>query len=382
MDTERIKSALAALTPAPLHVKLRQAIYEQIIDGSLLPGESLPSERLLQQHFNVSRATIRQAINTLIQEGMLQSVAGTGTFVLSRPPRTANVALIGMIVSSPNFNFFYPQLTAAFSSRIRLAGYQLTLAMHNERTDTIADISEDLLAQNVVALAITPPRLGDFEQLVNRLQQRNVPIVCVGRRVNGVRVDCAATDNLDVGYRATRHLIELGHRDIAHVGLLDYTTGQDRAEGYHRAMNEAGLSPHVIEVGEDLLRPENRSADDAPREHLADPAADMLRAFWAKSDALPTAIFAFNDVMAMGIYKALRDIGVVIPDDVSLISVDDLITIRHFEIPFTTFKLPGEQIGVRAAELLLKRLVNPQLSAELHLLPATLVARASTTPPR
>ncbi len=384
MDIERIKAMVQSATPAPLHYKLREAIHAQIMDGTLKPGETLPSERSMKNHFGVSRATVRQAVNSLIQDGFLQSIAGTGTFVLEVPTKPQAAGLIGLITSSPNFNFFYPQLTAAFNLGIRQSGYGLVMALHGEDANALSQVVDELLAQNVVALAITPPRYGDITHVLDRLRRVNVPLVFIGRDSMTKGVDVVTTDNEAIGYQATRHLIELGHRHIVHLGLPDYSTGDDRAVGYQRAMREAGLPPHIYQLSEEI-HPNDTTAFGAPREHLADPAREAVYQIWGTPDHAsnlpqPTAIFCFNDIVAMGAYKALRELRRAIPHDVSLISVDNLITVRHFEVPISTFALPGEAIGQHSAEILLKRLTGDSSRVEVIRLPAEFIPRASTAP--
>ncbi len=378
MNIERIQEAVVAPTPAPLHQKLRDAIFEQISDGTLQAGQTLPSERAMKEHFGVSRATVRQAVNSLIQDGYLQSIAGTGTFVLEQSRKMTSAGLIGLITSSPNFNFFYPQLATSFNNRIRSAGYGLVMSLHSEHADMMGQIIDELLAQNVVGLAITPPRYGDLAPLLSRLRRLKVPVVLIGRNAN-LSVDLVATDNESIGYNATKHLIDLGHEHIAFLGLLDYSTGNERAEGYKRAMNEGGLPPHMVQVHENI-KPNHDNNTSAPREHLVTPAQDAAYQIWGGDDGLPepTAAFCFNDITAMGVYKALRNLKRRIPEDVSLISVDNLITVRHFEVPLTTFALPGEQIGVRSAEILLRRLSGDAAPAQTILLPAEFIEREST----
>ncbi|MEL6524628.1 MAG: GntR family transcriptional regulator [Chloroflexota bacterium] len=377
MNIDRIRDAVEAPTPAPLHQKLRDAIFEQIYDGTLQAGETLPSERAMKEHFSVSRATVRQAVNTLIQEGYLQSVAGTGTFVLEQSKKMTSAGLLGLVTSSPNFNFFYPQLTAAFNNRIRSAGYGLVMSLHSEDADTLAQITDELLGQNVVGLAITPPRYGDITPILNRLRRQKIPVVLIGRSAEQ-SFDVVATDNERIGYEATQYLLRQGHEHIAFVGLLDYSTGIERANGYKRALEEAGVPPHIVQIHE------NTTADDqnqtgAPREHLVSPAETAAYQTWGRDDGIPepTAAFCFNDITAMGVYKALRNLQRRIPADVSLVSVDNLITVRHFEVPLTTFALPGEEIGIRSAEILLRRLSGDAAPAQTVLLPATFIERES-----
>jgi len=384
VNIDRIKVVVNSPTPAPKHQKLRDAILEQINDHTLKPGETLPSERAMKENFGVSRATVRQAINGLIQDGFLQSVAGTGTFVLEPPVRSRVNGLIGLITSSPNFNFFYPHLAAAFNRRIRDAGYGLVMSLHSEHADLMDRMVHELMAQNVVALAITPPRYGDVGPTLARLRRMGVPVVFIGRSGPVRGVDVVATDNEGIGYAATRHLIEQGHTHIVHIGLLDYSTGDERAAGYHRALAEAGLPPHIYQITEETTTTEDDLAAGAPREHLAGPAEIAVHQLWgaevAADEPRPTAAFCFNDIVAMGVYKGLRNLSLAIPQDVSLVSVDNLITVRHFEVPLSTFALPGEAIGTASAELLLRRLQGEISPPITRLLPATFIPRASTAP--
>lgn len=379
MNIERIQIAVSAPIPAPLHQKLRDAIFEQISDGTLQAGDTLPSERAMKEHFGVSRATVRQAVNTLIQEGYLQSIAGTGTFVLEQRRTITSAGLIGLITSSPNFNFFYPQLTAAFNERLRRAGYGLVMSLHSEHADTLQEITDELLAQNVQGLAITPPRFGDMTPILKRLRRQNVPVILIGRNAQ-YNVDVVATDNELIGYTATRYLIQLGHQHIAFLGLLDYSTGAERAAGYQRALAEAGLPPHIVSINDDASTNAHEQVG-VLREHLVPPAQDAAYQIWGKAHDVPepTAAFCFNDIAAMGVYKALRNLQRQIPDDVSLVSVDNLITVRHFEVPLTTFALPGEAIGRRSADILLRRLSGDVAPAETLLLPAEFIERDSAT---
>ena len=380
MDIERIRNQVLTPAPAPLHQRLREAIREQILDGTLPAGAALPSERTMKEHFGVSRATVRQAVNALIQDGFLQSIAGTGTFVLEQAPKPTMTGLIGLITSSTNFNFFYPELTAAFNQRIREAGYGLVISLHNEHTRSLDQLVNELLDQNVVAMAITPPRYGDMTAILARLRQQQIPVICIGRNTPLEGVDIIATDNEAIGYQATQHLIECGHKQIVYIGLLDYSTGSERAAGYQRAMREAGLQPYIEQLSDPSNDGMEISHSGAPREHMAGPAYEKAHQIWGQGHTLPrpTAAFCFNDIAAMGVYKGLREIGLGIPDAVSIVSVDNLITVRHFEVPLTTFALPGEKIGIRSAELLLRRLSGDRALARRVLLPAEFIPRAST----
>lgn len=378
LDIDRIKKELESMPPAPIHTKLRQAIQIQILDGTLEPGESLPSERSLKESLDLSRATIRSAMSSLIQANFLHSVPSIGTYVLDPRKAETKAGLIGLIVTGPNFHFFYPQLAASFNARIRQAGYGMMMSLHNDFVDSLEEVVDQMLAQNVLAIALVPPRYGNINSVIAKLHNANVPFIFIGRRGNNPLIDSVTVDNVQVGYQATKHLINLGHRRIVHVGFQDYSTGQDRAEGYLNAMKEAGLTPTIIEpeMPQNLLK-----SGVTPNEHLADPTYQTVVSFLKQSTADPfSAMFCFNDVVAMGAYKAVRDMNLHIPSDISLISVDDLPTIRHFEVPLTTFGLPSNEIGIQGAAILLRRINGEEISPKTYLLPAQIVKRASSAP--
>ncbi|GAB4566536.1 MAG: hypothetical protein Kow0047_17970 [Anaerolineae bacterium] len=387
LDVQRVKALLEAPTPAPLHIRLRNGIQAQIMDGTLRPGEVLPSERTLQKQLNVSRATVRQALQSLIQLGLLQSVPGTGTFVLERRANAVTQGIVTLLTGAQTFHFFYPQLASALYTTLRAEGYALTLDFYGDEAQNLLAHVQNLLAQQVSGLAIVPPRYGDVRPLLALLRNEGLPYVFLGRRVTlpddggplGDLGDCVTTDNERIGYEATRHLLDLGHRRIVHLGFLDYSTGQDRAAGYARAMQEAGLLPWVVE----LLPYSRASGAIIPvAEFLAEPAYRAARDVWGQGrEEGPTAVFCFNDNAAMGVYKALRDLGLRIPQDVSIVSVDNLPTIQHFEVPFTTFALPGEAIGAQAGRILSQRLRGEGFPPQQILLPARFVKRLSTAPP-
>lgn len=381
IDLERLQQDFETSDPAPLHAKLSRALQAQMNDGTLRAGEMLPSERQLQSLLGLSRPTIRQAMDALIRQGLLQRVAGKGTFVLEPEETKAPTGLVGLIVSRPNFHFFYPQLAAAFDERIQGSNFGLVMSLHGDRADLMAkNIEGLLLTQHIVGLAITPPRFGDIEAIIRRLRQARVPFVFIGRQDEDPLIDSVAPDNVQIGYQATRHLLDLGHRRIAHFGFSDYVTGRMRLEGYQLAMSEAELPTRFIEIPEQLTTSGQGIDDEAPSARIAAPARELARDLLQAADR-PTAIFGFNDIVAMGVYKAAREVGLRLPQDLSLISVDNLPTMSHFEVPLTTFALPGREIGRRAANLLLRRIAGDEIRPQHYLLPAPMIRRDSTAPP-
>jgi LacI family transcriptional regulator len=192
---------------------------------------------------------------------------------------------------------------------------------------------------------LTPHLLKHFE--------RGLPMVMINDQEPPERFPCpwVGVDNRTGGYLATRHLLELGYRRIAHVmGPKRYYCAQERFEGYCRALREAGLEPDP----ELLLQGE------------FDPASGRRCArelFARERERWPEAIFVANDQMAYGLLEVAEEQGIQIPQDVALVGFDDNLVSSHVRPPLTTVRQPFSQMGAKAIELLLT-MVDPD-----HVLP-------------
>lgn len=210
--------------------------------------------------------------------------------------------------------------------------------------------------------------LPPTEQEVQRFHELELPCVLV---------DCAhphvshvAVDNVQGGYRATRHLIELGHTKIGYISDLlqespfDFRPVADRYQGYRQALSEARISfnPDYHRQGELSRREARRLATELLT--LSDP---------------PTAIFAYSDTQAFGILRAAQDLGLKVPDQLSVIGYDD-IEIAEF-LHLTTIRQHLYESGVQGAELLLAEISNATAVKQAVFLPTELVVRDTTAVP-
>jgi DNA-binding LacI/PurR family transcriptional regulator len=142
-------------------------------------------------------------------------------------------------------------------------------------------------------------------------------------------------------------------------------------------MREADLLPDFIEIPDHNQIAIAGVHDENSMERIAVPTHEVASQLLAQTSR-PTAVFCFNDIVAMGVYKAARELGLCVPQDISLISVDNLPTVTHFEVPLTTFALPGAEIGRQGANLLLRRIAGEKMPTQQTALPAPMIQRAST----
>lgn len=207
----------------------------------------------------------------------------------------------------------------------------------------------------------------NYTNLLELLKHKGIPSVVLGNNVIGesqhLHPDVVFSNETDGGYDITRYLIGLGHRHIGFVGNLRLTWFARCFAGYRAAMEEAGLTPIQSSID---------SEDDSDIGYLG--AKSLLSA------GKPiTAIFAGNDETAHGVYKALRDMGLQIPDDISVVGCDD--TVGAWLYPgLTTIKEFPEQLGRQMVETIISRITLPDGPPQRVLIPTELIRRESCRP--
>jgi LacI family transcriptional regulator, repressor for deo operon, udp, cdd, tsx, nupC, and nupG len=278
--------------------------------------------------------------------------------------RTRSIGVIVPLVR----RWFYASVLEGAQNAAAEAGYDLTLYILGDAPDRRREMFETFLFRRRVdgLLAIS---LEVTEDEVRRLHDTGKPIVCVGGPIAGLRT--LSVDDVAVSRAATAHLTALGHRRIAHIagqqGEFGFHLPHDRRTGYEEALREAGVEPDpgLVDVGDFTVAGGYRAA------------ARLL----ADAGNRPSAIFAAADEMAIGAILAARDLGVRVPEDLSVIGIDDHELSPVFGLT-TVAQYPGRQ-GARAVELLLAELGEDGLPPEVgnEALGYDLVVRTSTAPP-
>ncbi len=208
---------------------------------------------------------------------------------------------------------------------------------------------------------------GESAQNIQPLLGRHLPLVVVDRDFKKVEADYVVADNRRGGYLATSHLIELGHRVIACIaGPSTVTPSAERVTGYRDALDE-----HSLPFDSRLIRRGDfgaASGFEATRYFLS-----------RRGPNRPTAIFACNDMMALGALGALHQAGQHVPDDVAVIGFDDIVLASYTAPPLTTIQQPKYEMGELAAKILIDRIQSDEAhEPQRHLLPTKLIVRAST----
>ncbi|ARF67932.1 LacI family transcriptional regulator [Paenibacillus larvae subsp. pulvifaciens] len=216
-------------------------------------------------------------------------------------------------------------------------GYFLALSIHSDLNNDPPKENNFLFQEDRVdgIIALSPM---DEEHDVLELKRKKIPFVLLDNQNEDLNASMVNVDN-DLGGRlATKHLIELGHRKIAHIsGQELFMSTKERRKGYLNTMVEAGLEPWVTPSREFNMREGFRIAKD-----------------WIRTGNVPSAVFAADDFLAFGVMEAFRDEGYRIPHDISVIGYDDQSFAEDFHPGLTTIRQPVEQMAQQAVRLLLK----------------------------
>lgn len=281
--------------------------------------------------------------------------------------RTRKTRLLGVVISAIT-NPVLVRLVMAIEERAYEQGYDVILAHSLNQPQREETSIRRLLSRRVDGLIILPvyrmaPTAGIFEEL----EQREVPTVIVGPSAPFCARFCnVEADDLEGSYRATQHLIRLGHRRIAYfTGPPLAPWAQSRLEGYRRALREAGL-----DLDDNLVFNGGSTIEEGEKT-----AEQML----AESPQV-TAIQAVYDLVAMGAANVLLRQGYRIPEDISIMGFGDFLASEHFRVPLTTVIQPKARLGEAAMACLIQMLKGePPVSRKL---PVELVVRDSTAPPK
>lgn len=280
---------------------------------------------------------------------------------VARSLRGKRTRTLGMIIPDSS-NPFFAEVARGIEDLCFDLGYNVILCNSDGDPSKEEAYISLLTEKRVDGIAFVAA--GGTIDHISQLLDRKIPVVVVDREIKGLKADCVLTDNLDGGYQATAHLLALGHRRIGCIlGPSDLTPSADRVTGYRQAMAETGLEP----PDEWLRRGDFRCQS----------GYDAMRGFLALPEQ-PTAVFACNDLMAIGALCAIREAGLRVPDDVALVGFDD-IALASFTTPrLTTIAQPKQEMGRLAAELLVDRIQNKERPPERRLLSTRLVIREST----
>ncbi|MBQ8638296.1 MAG: GntR family transcriptional regulator [Lachnospiraceae bacterium] len=323
--------------------RLADELKKKILDGVYRPGEKIPSENELAADYQISRHTVRKALDLLTREGYVYAEHGRGTFcseLAHRGKDSRNIAVVMTYLS----DYIFPRVIQGIDQVLTENGYSIILKNTSNSRTVEARCLEELLQKDIEGLIIEPSKSDIFCKhgtLYEKLDQNGIPYVfiqgCFAQMEDKPQV---RMDDYMGGYLVTRHLLDLGHQNIMGIFKADDTQGRERHRGYVAALQEAGIfyNPELVvwfHTEDRASKPVSAVREIVARRKLAD------------------GVVCYNDLTAMKVIKTLEEEGLRVPDDISVTGYDNSFIAENFRIKLTTIAHPHEKLGETAAALLL-----------------------------
>ena len=342
-----------------------QVHVSTIKDVAALAGVSFTTVSHVLNDTRPVSAEARQRVLAAVEEiGYLPSA-------VARSLRKSETRIIGVLV--PNVqNPFFAELVCGVEERCRLAGYSVFLCNSDNDPKRQQDYLRTLLEKRVDGLLLSAA--GEAEALAQLFQRARVPLVTVDRLVPSARADRVSVHNRAGAFTAVNHLLDLGHTRIACIsGPAEFEVARERVEGWRQALQSRGL-----QADDRLLVPSDFSSAGGYRA-----ARELLlgsQGLSAGKDRF-TALFASNDLMAIGALRAAAESGCHVPEQLSVVGFDD-VELGNYVFPsLTTVGCAYRELGHQAGQVLIDRIDNPKGVLRDVLLTPRLVVRESTARP-
>jgi Transcriptional regulators len=321
-------------------------------------------------HPGTASRALNPATQHLVSEATVRAVQEAARELDYRPNpmarglKTNRSMMVGVVVPDLS-NSLFPPIVRGAEDVLSRAGYTTVIADTDNDPGREVESLAALRARQVDGLLVASAHREDAA--VQDAAAHGVPLVLVNRRAEGASIPTVVSDDRSGIEQAVRHLLELGHRRVAHLpGPTWLSTGLDRARAFREVMHSLGgdLDPALTE------------------ECVTYSVAEGTRAAHAVLERTrPTAILAGNDQIAVGVLDALRERGLRCPEDVSVVGYNDMSFMDKLSPPLTTVRVPHTEIGVEAAQILLRWLTSGPPGPQVVTLPVQLVVRGSTTAP-
>ncbi len=373
-----------------LHVQLHNRLRQLIVSGQWPKGARIPSENQFAGYLKVSRSTVRLALQKIEIEGLIERIAGRGTFIADLPSKPRGNRHIAFITYGFNSESQLMMLKGA-ESAIKAYGYQIILNnVQNQREELdilqhLESAAGVLLWPHANASGAQENANGDgaFGDAVFGYEQIHLPMVLMDRQIYGLECDCVTSDNYRGAQMMMQHLLELGHRRIAFLShqAMEILPIMERHSAYCDAMSDAGLEPAppwlIGKTGSEI------GASQALRSSIDMNSTELtqIRDYLQSVSPRPTAIFAINDYLAILAARTLKLMKIPMPEHVSVAGFDDIDLAAHLEVPLTTVAQDSFLIGRHAAQRLIQRLNGYSGPAECIRIPTELRIRSSTSFP-
>jgi GntR family transcriptional regulator of arabinose operon len=319
----------------PKYQVIIEDIKSKILSGDYSIGEQIPTESVMQETYGVSR--------------FLRSEKGSGTYVSNQYQSKSSGAstnkTIGVITTYIS-DYIFPSIIRGIESRLNKDNYSLLLASTNNDVEQEKKALEMMLSYGVDGLIVEPTKSNLYNPNISyylSFKEQDVPFTMINAYYEELDVPFFCLDDVQSSYLATNELISKGHTQIGLIAKMDDLQGKYRMKGYIKALGEAKLR----------FQPEHILSFNT--ETKLDLYAN-LKEFLTENQDEMTALVCYNDEVGLEVVNVCRQLGISIPDKLSIIGQDNSYIAKNATINLTTLTHPQEQMGHDAADWIIKKL--------------------------
>ena len=343
---------------------------EYIKKNHLHEGAKFYSEKELCDIHSVSRQTVRQALMTLENENIIWRKRGSGTFIRSAAKTVIPANFTVGVISTYFSDYIFPSIVTGIEKVLKENDIVMQLSItHNQVADETRAL-KTMLSQDIKGLIIEPSKSAlpnPNMALYERVREMNIPVVFFNAKYPWADFPCVAMDDVAAGKIVTEHLWEIGHRRISGIFALDDIQGHKRYSGYMQA----------------LLR---HKAPSAEQNVLWYSTSERKSFFTLSEDRIlkllgdSTAVVCYNDNIAVSLLTFCKSHGISVPDDISIVGIDNAKLSKICEVPLTTATHPHQLLGEKTAQKLMEAITDPGSYIKDEIFTPELIVRNSTKP--
>jgi GntR family transcriptional regulator of arabinose operon len=345
----------------PLYAQLAQGLKTAILNGELAYGDKLPSENELVAHYKLSRMTVRSALSSLATEHYIEKQQGKGAFACYRRPAASGNIDVLLDIS---YTYFASNYIQSISDVLSQHNYRFIIHDTRDSQAEICSIVSEILANGSAGIILQPshkiePLLPELRALFASVADRGIPYIMLDHVYEDLPGCRMVFDDNKGGRAAAEYLLSLGHRRCAMVCCSSIYENRLRRSGFEAVFSSHRMPPPVILEDDDAL-----------------PSAlpELIR------QKKVTAVFSFNDEVALKAMRILHGAGIRIPEDVSVVGYDDTVIAAATNPQLTTVIHPKDLLGRMAAEKIISMIERYPFQPAPNLLEPRLHIRASCAP--
>lgn len=349
----------------PKYYQIKEYIKSKIINGEIKPDERIMSENEIIKQYEVSRQPVIQAMKELEKEGWIYRIQGKGTFC--SPRNVKKYKNVGIVLNAAE-NYIFVQVVAGITSALSARNYNGIIKNVRyspvDEKEAILDMIDNNVSGFILNFQYQHDEFSKETGILSKIVQKDIPFVLTDGYAELTDIPFVVPDDIKGGYIATKHLLDLGHRNIMlfspHMGWVE----KSRFKGYAKALNEYGIEVKneylILGIKEEFDYEDFWGVYGNSDRGLCSTKTDITKTscFRKIKDVLNTypeitAAFCYNDLYAKLLLDSLECLGKKVPEDFSVVGFDDSIIAVSGDVKLTTVAHPKFSYGSRVAEVLL-----------------------------